>query len=140
MLETAARSVHGPRNTKANAFFHEGRTMTTSRRRGRGEGSIQKRPDGKWRATISLGVGADGKRRRKDIYGKTRAEVQQKLRAVQVANDAGKLPTSNRTTVAEYLEFWLENISKVKVSTKQRYRQLVTGYVNPVVDTHRQYY
>jgi integrase len=26
-LETAARSVHGPKGTKANAFFHEGRTV-----------------------------------------------------------------------------------------------------------------
>jgi integrase len=111
--------------------------MAASRRRGRGEGSIQKRPDGKWRATISLGIGPDGKRRRKDIYGATKAEVQRKLRAVQSANDAGKLPTTTRTTVAEYLEFWLENISKVKASTKQRYRQLVTRYVNPVVGKTR---
>jgi integrase len=111
--------------------------MAASRRRGRGEGSIQKRPDGKWRATISLGIGPDGKRRRKDIYGATKAEVQRKLRAVQSANDAGKLPTTTRTTVTEYLEFWLENISKVKASTKQRYRQLVTRYVNPVVGKTR---
>ncbi len=111
--------------------------MTTSRRRGRGEGSIQKRPDGKWRATISLGVGPDGKRRRKDIYGATRAEVQKKLRQAQNANDAGKLPTSIKTTVAEYLEFWLTNISKVKASTKKRYRQLLTLYVVPVAGKTR---
>jgi integrase len=111
--------------------------MTTSRRRGRGEGSIQKRPDGKWRATISLGVGPNGKRRRKDIYGASRAEVQKKLRKAQSANDAGKLPTSNKTTVSEYLEFWLTNISKVKTSTKDRYRQLLTLYVIPVVGKTR---
>ncbi len=111
--------------------------MTTSRRRGRGEGSIQKRPDGKWRATISLGVGPDGKRRRKDIYGATRAEVQKKLRQAQNANDAGKLPTSIKTTVAEYLEFWIENISKAAASTKQRYGGDIRKHIVPVIGKAR---
>lgn len=106
-------------------------------RRGRGEGSIQKRPNGKWRATISLGVGADGKRMRKDIYGKTKSEVQKKLRQLQSAKDAGKLPTSSKTTVAEYLEFWIDHITKVQESTKTRYRQFVNLHITPVVGKTR---
>ena len=43
-------------------------------------------------------------RRRKDIYGKTRAEVQKKLRAAQSANDAGQLPTTTKTTATLLLE------------------------------------
>lgn len=65
------------------------------RAQGRGEGSIQQRPDGTWRAAISLGTSPEGKRRRKDIYGKTKQEVQKKLRSARSANDAGKLPTPN---------------------------------------------
>lgn len=103
------------------------------RSRGRGEGSIQQRPDGTWRATISLGVSPDGKRRRKDIYGKTKQEVQKKLRNAQTANDAGKLPTPNRTTVEEYLKFWIENISKAATSTKDRYQQDIRTKINPLI-------
>ena len=111
--------------------------MAASRKRGRGEGSIQKRADGTWRATISLGTGPDGKRRRKDIYGKTRSEVQKKLRNAQSANDAGKLPTPSKTTVAEYLKFWIENISRAQDSTKQRYLQDIKGHINPLIGKTR---
>lgn len=103
------------------------------RTRGRGEGSIQKRPDGNWRATISLGFGPDGKRIRKDIYGKTKAEVQKKLRSAQTASDSGKLPTPNKTIVSEYLKFWIENISKAATSTKDRYQQDIRTKINPVI-------
>jgi integrase len=103
------------------------------RSRGRGEGSIQRRPDGSWRATISLGASPDGKRRRKDIYGKTKQEVQKKLRNAQTANDAGKLPTPNKTTVEEYLKFWIENISKAATSTKDRYQQDIRTKINPLI-------
>src|SRR5262249_27537688 len=45
-----------------------------SGRRGHGEGSIHKRADGRWAATIDLGW-EDGRRKRKTLYGKTRREV-----------------------------------------------------------------
>jgi integrase len=44
-------------------------------RRGQGEGSIYLRKDGRWCASITL-----ENRRRKTFYGKTRKEVQEKLR------------------------------------------------------------
>jgi hypothetical protein len=44
-------------------------------RRGHGEGSIYHRSDGRWAASISL----EG-RKRKTLYGKTRKEVQEKLK------------------------------------------------------------
>lgn len=103
------------------------------KQRGRGEGSIQQRPDGTWRATISLGISPDGKRRRKDIYGKTKQEVQKKLRNAQSANDIGRLPTPNRTTVEEYLEFWIENVSRAATSTKDRYQQDIRTKINPLI-------
>ena len=103
------------------------------RRRGDGEGTIDQRPDGVWRARVSLGIGPDGKRRRKDIYGKTKAEVQKKLRQAHNANDLGRLPTANKTTVEEYLKFWIENISKAATSTKDRYQQDIRTKINPLI-------
>lgn len=92
---------------------------------------IGKMLDGRWQA--SLGIGTDVKRHRKAIYGKTKAEVQKKLRAAQTANDAGKLPTTTKTTVAEYLKFWIENISKAATSTKDRYQQDIRTKINPLI-------
>ena len=50
-----------------------------SKRRGHGEGSIHQRADGLWCAIADLGRGANGKRKRKYIYGKTRKEVADQL-------------------------------------------------------------
>jgi integrase len=47
-------------------------------RRGHGEGSIRKRADGRWEATIDLGFD-DGKRKRLSVYARTRREVVDKL-------------------------------------------------------------
>lgn len=49
------------------------------KRRGRREGGIYQRADGLWVASVSLGYSPTGKRRRKVVYGKTKAEVQEKL-------------------------------------------------------------
>jgi len=46
-----------------------------AKQRGHGEGSIYQRSDGRWAASITLGG-----RKRKTFYGKTRREVQEKLR------------------------------------------------------------
>ena len=53
-------------------------------RRGRGEGSIYQRTDGKWCATLSVGYAANGRRRRQTLFGATKGEVQDKLAGVQM--------------------------------------------------------
>jgi hypothetical protein len=45
-----------------------------------GEGSIYQRTDGRWSAQLDMGW-RNGKRQRKVIYGRTRREVQDRLRA-----------------------------------------------------------
>ena len=60
------------------------------RRRGHGEGSVYKREDGVWCASVDLGV-VNGKRKRKMVYGKTRKEVAEKLKVVQRDRAAGQL-------------------------------------------------
>ena len=48
-------------------------------RRGKGEGGIHKRPDGRWEVRLDLGF-VNSKRQRKSVYGRTRKEVADKLR------------------------------------------------------------
>ena len=52
-----------------------------AKRRGHGEGSIYLRPDGRWCAYVTVGQ-VKGKQKRKYIYGKTRKDVAEKLKAV----------------------------------------------------------
>ncbi len=72
-------------------------------KRSSGEGTIVKRADGRWVGAISL---PDG--RRKWCYGKTQQEVARKIAAVRRDRDAGLPISSERRTVGDYLESWLE--------------------------------
>src|SRR4051794_3333690 len=88
-------------------------------RRGYGEGSIYQRAgDGMWVASVDLGE-VDGKRRRKSIYGRTRADVRDKLRAAQNLRDRGGLVSDERQTVGGYLDWWVATVlpGTVRVST-----------------------
>ncbi len=103
------------------------------RRRGRGEGAIFQRADGTWTASLSLGYDDKGKRKRRVVYGKTKAEVQEKLRELQSDATNGQLADTGKLTVAEYLSRWLENTARPQVQPKThlRYEQLVRLRINP---------
>ncbi|MCY3842726.1 MAG: tyrosine-type recombinase/integrase [Acidobacteria bacterium] len=100
-------------------------------RRGRGEGSITKRADGRWMARVDLGW-QDGKRRRKAVYGRTRREVQDKLRETmqRVAHDLPPLP--EQETVEAYLRRWLElRRDELRPHTYISYEQTVRRHLVP---------
>src|SRR5439155_2114961 len=80
------------------------------RRRGRGEGAIFERDDGVWVASISLGYAAQGHRIRRTVYGKTKQEVQEKLRPLQTDACNGALSDVRQMTVARYLGRWQEMV------------------------------
>src|ERR1700674_3907459 len=77
-----------------------------TRRRGRGEGSITQRPDGRWVARVDLGW-QGGKRRRKAVYGRTRRAVADKLTSVLRSVQQGAALPDERATVAQFLDRWL---------------------------------
>src|SRR5688572_9898210 len=105
----------------------------TRKRRGRGEGSIHERADGLWEAKVSLGYAGNGRRRRKTVYGKTKGEVQEKLRHLQNIASSGTIPDSCKLTVAEYLKRWLEGPAKERIgeTTWPRYEQIIRLRLNP---------
>ena len=69
------------------------------KRRGHGEGSVYQRQDGRWAGVLDLGS-SGGKRQRKTVYGKTQAEVIQKLRSAHTAVAAGLPLPAERQTVS----------------------------------------
>jgi hypothetical protein len=83
---------------------------STSPSRSHGEGSINRsdytRPGSgvtveRWIASVDLGVGPNGKRRRKRITGPTRKAVADKLRELQREQDAGVDVRKKSITVAD---------------------------------------
>lgn len=108
-----------------------------SRRRGRGEGGITKRKDGRWMAQVDLGW-QNGKRRRKALYGRTRAEVQDKLREALHRRDHGLPPVPEQETVGSFLRRWLDiRRSQVRQGTWKRYEQIVRAHLMPSLERVR---
>lgn len=105
-----------------------------TKRRGHGEGSIKQRTDGLWEARVSLPNG-----KRKSLYGKTRKEVQDKLRAALRDLDAGLDLSAGRQTVGQFLDRWLADSVKstVRPRTYDSYAQLVRLYLKPDLGHHQ---
>lgn len=104
--------------------------MAKSRRRGRGEGSVYQRKDGRWVVQLELG---DGKR--KFYYVKTQKEGIEKLRKAQRELEQGTLVTAPQQTLEQYLTYWLEEVHKssLKVSTYVKYRKVIHTYILPAL-------
>jgi len=105
-----------------------------TKRRGHGEGSIYQRADGRWAGVLDLGW-KDGKRRRKTVYAKTRNEAARKLRRTQQAHDAGLPIIDERTTVEDYLQWWLLEAAAttVRATTLASYESKVRCHIVPSV-------
>jgi len=107
-----------------------------SKRRGNGEGSIYKRPDGTWAGQVSVGYDpATGKLKRKSFYGKTRKEVADKMaRALQEVR-SGTYIEPAQTTFAEWLDKWLAGYKKgqLRPTTYQGYEILINVHIKPAL-------
>ena len=104
-----------------------------SKRRGRGEGSIyQRKKDGVWCATATVGHTETGKRKRKTIYGPTKASVQEKLVRLQAAGLDGIAIEPKRMLFGAYLDHWLKTKeSTIRAKTLIRYEGVVRLHIKP---------
>jgi integrase len=101
-----------------------------AKQRGHGEGSIYQRKDGRWVASITL-----ENRKRKQFYGKTRKEVQEKLRVALNEQRLGTLATGPQQTLKQYLEYWLEDVHKpaIRLSSYMQYRGILDKHIFPLL-------
>lgn len=97
-------------------------------RRGKGEGSVYQRRDGKWCAAVTIESG-----RRRVYYGRTRQEAAEKLAEALLARKHGTLTTGSRLTVAAFLNQWLQDVVKPSVRpwTYRGYEVLVRCHLIP---------
>src|SRR5690554_4846429 len=91
-----------------------------TRKRAHGEGSIDRRPDGRWRGRITAGRDWDqetgkSKPKRVTVYGKTQREVKDKLDELKQQVKNGGYMDARKMTFAEWLNIWLEEYARPAV-------------------------
>jgi integrase len=104
------------------------------KRRRRGTGAVYQRPDGLWAAMLELPPDPrTGKRRRKQVTGKTQKLVEGKLDRLRLElQRSGDLPTASMP-LARWLDYWLENINQSKPTTRLTYRTYIEQYIKPLL-------
>lgn len=102
-------------------------------KRGNGEGSISRRKGGGWMAQYVVYTTAGRKRR--TVYGKTRAEVAAKLTKAVSDREDGLVFDDEGLTTEEYLGRWLKDSVRdtVRPSTYERNQTLVRLHIVPAV-------
>ena len=106
-------------------------------RRGPGEGSITRRADGRWMARVDLGW-QGGKRCRKTLYGRTKREVQEKLREMLCRTDQGLPVVPEQETVGAFLHRWLEfKKTELRPRSYESYEHLVRAHLLPGLERIR---
>ncbi len=100
-------------------------------RRGRGEGSITRRRDGRWSAIVSLGY-EGGKRARKTLYGHTKEAVREQLTKLLRDRDQGLPIRTGGQTLESYLTAWLANRKpSIRPRTYEFYESMVRLHIIP---------
>lgn len=108
--------------------------------RGKGEGSIYQRADGKWVGAIELGWTDKGTRRRKRIINANKKIVVDGLRELRnTAHIYGGDAPNGGYTIATWLDYWLTNIAapRVRPRTLDGYRTSVTQHIVPFIGKKR---
>lgn len=101
-----------------------------TKRRGKNEGSIRKRSDGRWEARITVGATKTGNPKKLSVYGRTREDAARKLTALMYRHSTGQLPNPDRITVGEWLARWLEAKDR-KPSTIGTYKNAIEKHIAP---------
>lgn len=98
------------------------------KRRAHGEGSVRQRQDGRWEARVKL---SDGKRR--SFFAPTQREVIAKLREALRRDEDGLAAVSDKSTVKEFIERWVEDVVRDRNadSTYRSYKERIKVDIVP---------
>ena len=93
----------------------------------------QRASDGRWVGVVDLGW-IDGKRRRRTVYGATRAEAVAKLDQLRAERRAGRDLAVQAPTLSQWLDEWLREIKSsdgTRPSTLRRYQEVIRTHLAP---------
>ncbi len=101
------------------------------RKRSNGQGSVYQRKDGLWIGAAYV-LTTTGYRKRITVSGKTKSVVDRKLREAIAQSDRGVPTAAESWTLGAYLEYWLENVVRMRrPKTYQGYEGVVRRYLVP---------
>lgn len=104
----------------------------TKQRRGKGEGSISRLPNGSYKMTITIGVGADGKQKRRSVSAKTKTELMKRVNELRVTT--GK-PQGDHMYFKDVVEMYLRHIEgTLRASTVRGYNKTIEAVFSPLYD------
>lgn len=103
-------------------------------KRGNNEGTIYRRPDGRWCSQVTVGIDpATGKPKRKTFYGKTRQEVAGKMTEALQKVQTGTYIEPTTFTLGQWLDKWMTEYKKgqLRPSTYESYAGLIERHIKP---------
>src|SRR5215471_1847782 len=106
------------------------------KKRGNHEGTIVRRKDGRWMASITIGHDpTTGKLKRASFYGKTRQEAAAQLARALREKGQGIFVAPHKMTVREWLDTWLHDYKKpeVRATTFDTYETLIRRHLKPAL-------
>ena len=104
-------------------------------KRANGEGNIRKRKDGRWEGRYVAGHDENGKAIRKNVLGRTQAEVKAKLKKAIEASQSLDVARADEYTVGSWLKLWYELYSKpnIREATQERYWNHIRYHIIPEI-------
>lgn len=107
-----------------------------AKKRANGEGSIRRKPNGRWEGRYTQGIDPNtGKAIQKSVSAKTQAECKDKL--ARAIRDNRGIPVNHNGdyTVAEWCRLWLETYSKpaIRFNTAKTYESAIEHHIVPAI-------
>lgn len=95
----------------------------TRQRRNKGEGSITRTPNGRYKATITIGVGLDGKQKRKSITRDTKREVIEAVALLKASYGKDTKGRASKKTLKEVCDEFIDTKStQLSASSLKSYK------------------
>ena len=103
-----------------------------SKRRANNEGSITKRKNGTWMASLKIGIGANGRPKYKYMYADTQKEALKRLDDLKISLNMGISVENGEITVLKWCNIWMERYkNKLRATTKSGYNNAIRLHIAP---------
>jgi len=108
------------------------------KRRPKGDGSIQRLANGKYKAVITIGDDGSGTQRRKSFTADTQKAVVSMLNEFKAQKSKGTLVAGNNCRMSEYISRWLKaKQSNIRDSSHTLYSHICTKQLMPELGEHK---
>ncbi len=103
-----------------------------SKKNANGEGSLYRRPDGRWEAKFYVDL-PDGRRKRISLYANSERDALEELNRLRDQKRRGIPVATTTLSVADYMNYWLANIAEpsIRRTTYATYEGDVRLHINP---------